>query len=71
MRSATNSTHNTGEAIVVYGGNLTGSVIRAGTSANDGLTGTSAAENFAGGRAYSIYQNGNAQIIVDSDVTFG
>ena len=24
-----------------------------------------------GANAYSIYQNGNAQIIVDSDVTFG
>jgi len=39
-----------GEAIVIYGGNLTGSVVFAGTSGADTLTGTAAAETFVGGQ---------------------
>jgi len=39
-----------GEAIVIFGGNLTGSVVFAGTSGADTFTGTSAAETFVGGR---------------------
>jgi Ca2+-binding RTX toxin-like protein len=39
-----------GSSFVVFGGNFTGSVTRLGTSGNDTLTGTAAAERFIGGQ---------------------
>jgi hypothetical protein len=39
-----------GESYVIYGGDFTGSVVFAGTSDADTLTGTAAAENFVGGQ---------------------
>lgn len=39
-----------GEAIVVFGGDFLGTVVHAGTTGNDTLTGTAAAETFVGGQ---------------------
>jgi hypothetical protein len=46
--AAGNATSRAGESYVIYGGDFTGSVVFAGTSSADNLTGTAASETFVG-----------------------
>jgi VCBS repeat-containing protein len=58
-----NARANTGEAIVIFGGNFLGNTIFAGTNASDALTGTAAAETFVGGLGNdTLVGNGGADV---------